>query len=309
LALRTLIETYRKCSGAPVHHCLSDPGMNCDMPGEPAAPGPPTTARRDLLRGAALALLPGLWPARASAAEPVRIVFDVFANPPLICGNGTAIDESMPGLTIEMLRMASERANVPIELSRTPWQRGLYLIESGQADAIFASSFVEERQRYGVYPFKNGRPDTRRKLFDQSYTLFIRGESEVGWDGETLVNVRAPVGATPGYAVVPVLRALDVPVEEEPSHIANLRKLAAGRLDAYAELESQIRPILQSNKAEFGGIYELSPPVLTKPYYLMFSKMFYSRTPEIAERIWDAIGAVSESPAWQDLLVSGKCAG
>jgi polar amino acid transport system substrate-binding protein len=277
--------------------------------GDLTASNRPAAARRDLLRGAVLSLLPGPRVARALAAEPVHIVYDVFANPPLICGNGTAIDETMPGLTIEMLHMASEQANVPIELSRTPWQRGLYLIETGEADAIFASSFVEARQRYGVYPFKDGRPDTRRKLFDQSYTLFIRGESEVGWDGETLVNVRAPVGATPGYAVVPVLRALDVPVEEEPSHIANLRKLAAGRLDAYAELESQIRPILQSNTAEFGGIYELSPPVLTKPYYLMFSKMFYSRTPEIAERIWDAIGAVSESPAWQDLLVSGKCAG
>jgi polar amino acid transport system substrate-binding protein len=105
-----------------------------------------------------------------------------------------------------------------------------------------------------------------------------------------------------------MLRAMDVPVEEEPSHIANLRKLAAGRLDAYAELESQIRPILQSNKAEFGGIYQLSPPVLTRPYYLMFSKVLYSRTPDIAERFWDAIAAVSATPAWQDLLASAKCA-
>jgi polar amino acid transport system substrate-binding protein len=268
--------------------------------------------RRDVLRrSAALSLLPvSSWPwaGPATADEPVRVVFDVFANPPLICGNGTAIDATMPGLTIEMVRMASERAKVPIELSRTPWQRGLYLIESGQADAIFASSFVEERQRYGVYPFKDGRPDTRRKLFDQSYSLFVRGGSGVGWDGEALTNLHAPVGATPGYAVIPVLRAMDVAVEEEPNHLANLRKLIAGRLDAYAELETQIRPILRKNQAEFGNIIELSPPILTKPYYLMFSKVFYSKTPEIAEKIWNAIGAVSQSTAYQDLLVSGSCA-
>jgi hypothetical protein len=62
-------------------------------------------ARRDLLRGAALSLLPVLpapWVARARAARPVRVVFDVFANPPLICGNGTAIGAN-PGLTIQML--------------------------------------------------------------------------------------------------------------------------------------------------------------------------------------------------------------
>ncbi len=213
----------------------------------------------------------------------------------------------MPGLTIEMLRVASERANVPIEFSRTPWQRGLYLVETGQADAIFASSFVEERQRYGVYPLKDGRPDTRRKLFDQSYSLYVQGESLVGWDGKALINLHAPVGATPGYAVIPVLRAMGVAVEEEPSHIANLRKLVAGRLDAYAELETQIRPILRNNE-EFAGIAKLSPPVLTKPYYLMFSKIFYSKTPDIAERIWDAIAAVGSTAAYQDLLARGACA-
>jgi polar amino acid transport system substrate-binding protein len=271
----------------------------------------PAASRRDVLRGATLSLLPVLFGPRvapAAAVEPVRIVYDVFANPPLICGNGTAIDEATPGLTIEMLRRASKQANVPIELSRTPWQRGLYLIETGEADAIFASSFVADRQRYGVYPFKDGRPDTSRKLFDQSYSLFIRGESEIGWDGKSLTNLRAPVGATPGYAVVPVLRAMGVAVDEEPSHIANLRKLVAGRLDAYAELESQVRPLLRSNEAEFDGIYELSPPVLTKPYYLMFSKVFYARTPEIAERLWDVIGAVAESAAYQKLVAGGTCA-
>lgn len=268
-------------------------------------------ARRGVLGGALLSLLPvlpGPRITRAVAAEPLRIVFDVFANPPLICGNGTAIDPILPGLTIELLRMASERTNIPIELSRTPWQRGLYLVETGQADAIFAASFVEERQRYGVYPLKDGRPDSRRKLFDQSYSLFIRGESEVGWDGEALINVRAPVGATPGYAVIPVLRAMGVVVEEEPNHTANLRKLVAGRLDAYAELETQIRPILRSNQTEFNGIFELSPPVLTKPYYLMFSKIFYAKTPDVAERVWDAIAAVNATAAYQNLLVGRSCA-
>jgi hypothetical protein len=40
----------------------------------------------------------------------------------------------------------------------------------------------------------------------------------------------------------------------------------------------------------------------------MFSKIFYSETPEIAEQIWYAIAAVSKSTAYQDLLVSGECA-
>ena len=294
------------------------------MPGSPNGPDgsvearPRRVTRRGVLHGALLPLLPSLlWrgtPAFAqsdtpvAAARPVEILLDVYANPPLICGNGTAIDPIRPGLTIEQLRMASERSNIPIEFSRTPWQRGLYLVETGQADAIFASSYVEERTRYGVYPLKDGLPDTRRKLFDQSYCLFVREGSGVGWDGKALTNLNAPVGATPGYAVVPALRAMGVTVEEEPSHLANLRKLAAGRLDAYAELDNQILPLLRTNKTEFDGIVALSPPVLTKPYYLMFSKIAYERAPEIAERTWDAIAEVNQSAAYQDLLGSAKYA-
>jgi polar amino acid transport system substrate-binding protein len=266
--------------------------------------------RRATLGTLVLPLLPALLGrgARAAAVEPVRIVFDVFENAPLICGNGTAIDPVKPGLTIEMLRMASEHAHVPITLSRTPWQRGLYLIQTGQADAIFASSYVKARTRYGVYPMKDGRADPSRELFQQSYRLYVRAGSGISWDGKTLTNLHGPVGATPGYAVVAFLRAMGVSVDEEPNHIDNLRKLLAGHLDGYAELENHIRPILRANPAEFAGIVELSPPILTKPYYLMFSKIFYTRTPAVAERIWDAIAAVHASRAYQDLLRS-KSAG
>jgi polar amino acid transport system substrate-binding protein len=258
----------------------------------------PNLSRRLLAGATGLALLSR----RTAAMDPVHIIFDVFENPPLINGNGTAIDPVRPGLTIEVLRMAAERANVPIDLARTPWQRGLYLIETGQADAIFASSYVEDRLRYGIYPMKDGHPDTSRKLFDQSYRLYIRAGSGVGWDGKRLTNLHAPVGATPGYAVVPVLKAMGVEVAEEPDHMANLRKLVAGHIDAYAELDMHVRPLLRTYIKTFGNIIELSPPILTNPYYLMFSKIFYARAPEVAERIWDAIEAVNASTAYQDLL-------
>jgi polar amino acid transport system substrate-binding protein len=283
-------------------------------PDAPAAAHRSAAGRRSVLGAVALPLLsvPLSQSVRAatptSAVEPVRIVFDVHDNAPLICGNGTEIDPIRPGLSVELLRMASARANIPITLSRVPWERGLYLIQTDQADAIFASSFVQDRLRIGVYPMKNGQPDMSRKLFNQSYRLYIRAGSGVGWDGKTLSNLHAPVGATTGYSVVQVLRAMGVPVEEELSHIANLRKLVAGRLDAYAELETHARPLLRDHKAEFGGIVELSPPVRTAAYYLMFSKITYARAPGIAERFWNAIREVTSSAAYRALLTSSKYA-
>lgn len=293
-------DTGRSRETQPVAAIVQQP------PADPIAALRRSDTRRSVLRAVVPFALAGVLVrgAKAAATEPVRILYDVFENAPLINGNGTAIDPVKPGLAIELLQMASDRAGIPITLSRTPWRRGLYLIESGQADAIFASSYVEERLRYGVYPMKDGRPNTGRKLFDQSYCLYVRTGSGIGWDGKALTNLQAPVGATTGYAVVPVLRAMGVAVAEEPSHLANLRKLAAGRIDAYAELDTHIRPLLRQNQLEFGGITELSPPVLTRPYYLMFAKIAYGRAPDVAERIWDAIALVRESAAYQDLLHS-----
>ena len=167
-------------------------GLVANLPRlQPDTSGSVTMYRRNLARRSLLgaALLPALpWRIASAQAQtavpanpegPVRILFDVQANPPLIRGVGTAIDAEKPGLTIEMLRMASETAHIPIELSRVPWERGLYLIETGQADAIFASSYVEARTRFAVYPMKDGNADPRRKLFDQSYRLYVRAGSGV----------------------------------------------------------------------------------------------------------------------------------
>lgn len=276
----------------------TSPAAGGHTAGHCQAPG-----RRPLLRAMALSILAGVprRAARASAAAPVRIFYDVFENPPLIEGNGTAIP-AWPGLMIELLRMAAAQAQIAISLTRTPWKRGLYLIQTGQADAIFLSSYTKDRLSYGVYPMRDGHPDTRREMCEQSYRLYVRAGSGIRWDGKTLGNLHAPVGATPDYAIVPVLRAMGVTVETEPSHLANLRKLVAGRLDAYAELDTHIRPLLRADATEFRNIVELSPPVLTKSYYLMFSKIFYAGAPRVAERMWDAIAVINASTADQKLL-------
>ena len=85
-------------------------------------------SRRSALGAAVVTLLPALLsrPASAIAAEPVRILYDVFENPPLINGNGTAIDPVKPGLTIEV---CARPVNAPISRSR-------YLARHGSAGSI-----------------------------------------------------------------------------------------------------------------------------------------------------------------------------
>ncbi len=255
----------------------------------------------------ALALVVALPGHAAEPAPVIHVVFNTAPNPPIAYGAGTAIDPDKPSLIVELLRMVGQRTGIAVDFQRVPWQRGLYMVETGQADAIFASSFSPERLRYGAYPMADGQPDPRRMIYQMTYSLFVRRDSPVGWTGQDLTGLRAPVGATPEFAIVPDLKAMGVPLDLEPNTVSNLRKLAAGRIDAYAEIETLAEAAIKANPAEFSAIVKLPRPLRTKPYYLMFSKLFYDAHPEMAERIWDMIASVTASADYR-ALAAGKYA-
>ena len=262
-------------------------------------------ALRPWVLGLALLAAPPAW-----AAEPdpvIHVVFNTAPNPPITYGSGTAIDPDKPSLIVELLRMVGRRTGIAMDFQRVPWQRGLYMIEHGQADAIFASSFSADRLRFGVYPMKNGQPDPDRRIYRMAYDLFVRRDSGVGWNGQDITGLRAPVGAIPDFAIVPDLKAMGVPLELEPDTVSTLRKLANGRIDAYAELETLAEAAIKANPAEFGRIVKLTPPLRARPYYLMFAKTFHAAHPDMAERVWDAIAVVTASAEYQ-ALASGKYA-
>jgi polar amino acid transport system substrate-binding protein len=262
------------------------------------------------MMGRILLVLAILLGSAAQAAEPepvIRVVFNTAPNPPITYGDGTVIDPDKPSLIVEMLRMVTQRTGIRMEFQRVPWQRGLYMIEHGQADAIFASSFTTDRLRYGAYPMKDGQVDSRRKIHQMSYSLFVRRGSPVGWTGREITGLRKPVGVTPDFAIVPDLKEMGVPLEQEAGTVSNLRKLALDRIDAYAELETLAEAAIKAAPAEFKDIVKLQPPLRTKPYYLMFSKGFASSHPHTAERVWDAIPEVVASAEFRALAM-GKYA-
>ena len=256
----------------------------------------------------AVTLLAGLVLPKAAAAEPVApiaLVYDTNENPPFTYGVGTDIDPKKPGQVIELLQAASAHAGVPITLTRVPWARGLAMVEAAQADGTFMSSYTEDRLRYGVYPMKDGKPDAARKLVDLSYWFYVRRDSGIGWDGKAATGLKAPVGATTGYAVVPLLRQMGIAVEEDPIHLRNLHKLESGQIDAYAELQAHVDGLIHAYPKMFQSIVKLTPPIRTTAYYLMFSKTLYAARPEDAERLWDAIAWVNAQPEFQE-MVRGK---
>ena len=238
----------------------------------------------------------------ADTTKPIALVYDTNENPPFTYGVGTDIDPKKPGFVIELIKAAAAHAEVPVSFNRVPWARGLEMLEAGEADGIFMSSYTEERLRYGVYPMKDGKPDAARKLTDLSYWFYTRAGSGVTWDGKTLANLHTPVAATTGYAVVPILEKMGLAVEPDPIHMRNLHKLEAGDVDAYAELQAHIDGLINAYPRQFQSIVKLEPAIRTTPYYLMVSKSFYAARGPDAERLWDAIGWVNAQPEFVDMI-------
>ncbi len=196
--------------------------------------------RRTVLGLAALAVVPAVVgigasssPARAGpptvfeGRPTLVIVYETTPNPPRHLGVGTAIDWDRPGLTVELLKRVGERLRVNLSFKRVPWKRGLLMLETGEVDGIFHASYVASRESIGVYPkTAAGRPDEKRALFSQSYSLFVTSGSKVTWDGTAIGGLEGrPVGATDGYSVIGDLERLGVPVEPGRVPALNLAKL------------------------------------------------------------------------------------
>lgn len=252
--------------------------------------------RRALAAAALLAVALGA----GAAGHVVRLSYETKANPPRYLGEGTTIDRQRPGLTIELLRLVEPRVGVRFEFVRVPWARSMYLLETNQVDGVFHGSWVAERERFAAYPMKDGRPDASRSIFTQSYHLYARKDTRLAWNGEQLA-VNGPVGTTRGYSVARWLQEQGVRVEEENDLPSSLRKVLAGRLEAYAELENMAAAVIASHRDEMRDLVKVQPALRTVPYYLMLSKGFVAREPALAERIWSAIGEALRSPEYREL--------
>jgi polar amino acid transport system substrate-binding protein len=236
----------------------------------------------------------------AAAGTVVRGSYETKRNPPGYLGEGTTIDRARLGLTVELLRLIEPRVGVRFEFQRVPWARSMYLLETNQVDAVFHGSYVDDRARIAAYPMRDGKPDAARAVFTQSYYLYARRGSRLAWDGKRLA-AEGPIGTTRGYSVARRLRELGARVEEENDPPSSMRKVLAGRLEAYAELENMATSVLAQHAGEMRDIVKLQPALRTEPYYLLLSKGFQAREPALAERIWSAIGEAVRSPEYRQL--------
>ncbi len=174
-------------------------------------------ARRGVLAIAVLALqLAG----SLSGAEKLAILAEDDAAP-WSCKDGT-------GLANDIVKAAFAAGGAEIDLQVVPYERAKQLVIKGTAVACFSMSWQPEYE--GIIVF------AEQPLFTCETDYYQNAGKPMSCRRESEITARLVVGTVVGYEYPPSVRRLEnqglLTLEESPSEELNLKKLAAGRIDA-----------------------------------------------------------------------------
>jgi polar amino acid transport system substrate-binding protein len=229
--------------------------------------------------------------------QSVKILLSYSKYPPYVMDEGVDINWELPGISLELLRLAEKKLGLKFEYYRTDWKRGLYMIEQGDGDAIFPSSYQEKRAKYALYPMKDKKPDPSRAIRTYAYWLYIRTDSEVTWDGQRIGNLKKPVAAAKGNSIVADLKNERYAVDDSShEYTPMLEMLLNYRVDAIAGFDVAVDREIAKHPEYCKDIKKISIPLREKNGYLMFSKHFAKKHSDTMEQIWDMIRTIKTSP-------------
>lgn len=240
-----------------------------------------------------------LLPLTTQAAEPpilLTLCHDDVDLAPWVLLNGK-------GLSQHLILIAAQQVQPPIKIEMLPtaWPRCLKLLERGQIDGAFITSYLPARHPYAVFPSKaGGQPDATRRLSSQSYSLYVGKTAKIEWNGKKLSNLNGPIGIQHGFSVGQLIGELGAEVKPLARDTRELlRHVAAGHVEAAALQTFQADLELSRDKVLAEQVRKL-PQILTeKNYYLSFSRSFYQRHTDLAQQFWQSLQTQRESPAYR----------
>ena len=186
-------------------------------------------------------------------------------------------------------------SGIDIERRIAPRRRCLDEIRAGISDAMVAA-FAPERVSIGVFPMVGDSPDVTRSFGAVRYFAYRRHGTTVEWNGQRFEGLgQGSVGVESAFVfVTDRLRALRVDFDDGGKTLEqNMGKLAAGRVDVVIAMDLEADRLVASRYP--GRIERAGKPFDITPMYLMLSKSFYSREPQLAQRLWRAMETVRNS--------------
>jgi polar amino acid transport system substrate-binding protein len=230
-----------------------------------------------------------------SHAETVfTVAYEDKVQFPYYMGNTSKVLTEKPGAAVELIQLIESKIpGVKVVLKRCPWKRCLKDMEKGIVDGAFNASFKEKRLKFGAYPWKADSVDSDRRLTTIAYYFYKKKGTDFVWDGKSISGNKGKIGAPAGYSIVGDLKKMGAKVSEAASSEKNLKKLLSGRVSAVA-LQEVTGDYYIKKDAQFSDIEKVEPALKTKPYYLMISNQFKNNNPDMAEKIWNAVGELRE---------------
>ena len=98
--------------------------------------------------------------------------------------NSLKVPKIKAGAVIDALRQIDNKITaINFNFIRKPWLRCLSDLSSGKVSAILGS-YTNEREKYAVYPKKNGKLDNTRAFSKISTCLIHHKGQLIGWNGK-----------------------------------------------------------------------------------------------------------------------------
>ena len=222
----------------------------------------------------------------------IKLAYNEIAAPPYYFGDAGKTPDN-PGPAIELVDLAAAKLGCKMVWQRKPLKRILRELETNDIDATLALSYSKERAATMVYPLKNGVPDAGLALWTLSYDFYVKQGSTLTWDGKGFNRKPTRVGANAGYSIIKDLADMGIAAEAAPGDVNNLGKLVSNRIEVYAGQSLFVDQLRE--QAAFKDIEKLTPPIIRKDYFMVFSNGFYASSGDTAQKLWKQIEETKKS--------------
>ena len=235
-------------------------------------------------------------------AGPRQLQFGLVDIYPLANIKDGVLDQTKPGIIIELLGLLAKRLPIEVSYKPCPVKRCFVMLAQGQIDAMPAVSYSLERaEKYAVYPLKDGQADIQLKIFDGAYSLYVLKGSSLKWDGENMMGQDNPVGVNLGFSAATFLKEKGITILENNSTQANMNMLVAKRLSAVATVQFLADVLIQKNN-QYRNIIKMAVPLKSKPYFTVFSRQFFAEHPQLAQQYWIMIAQLRDSKEFSEIV-------
>lgn len=226
-------------------------------------------------------------------ADSFRVCADNRNVPPFIYVKGL-------GVAQYLLLKTAENLQLPVHLNYAPQPRCLHDLEQGLYDAVLTVSPNALVDDFVSFPRRpDGQIDTAKAYGRIRIMAFRLKGNPASWDGKQFSHLHQPVLYEKGVPVLQSLMStLAVPSKASawtPTEMIAMLRLQ--RADIALGLEPAVLYALRT--ADPDHQFEIiEPPIYEASAFLGISKSFHAKNPALAERIWDELLRIQQTPEW-----------